>query len=179
MLFRSANVGANFYQTHDRIIIEAGGQRNHLLRDKRQYAAVYLRDVEGDFRADTMILSQEVTGQYAGGGLMVKNDITKPQDISGMTVGWMFPKYCVASFERPMPYEVVKTGRTFKWLKGQGWPWPVASQSGVYGDPDAVQDVGIFANAYSGKNELCRVEFKYFKLEKLISKKDVKLRFHE
>ena len=147
------NTQANFYWTRDHIIIEAGGQQKLLGKDM-EYAAVYLKGVEGDFRAGTMVLSQEVTGMYCGGGLMVKNDMTKPRDFSGLTLGWQFPKYGVARFERPMQYEVVKTGKTFK------WEWIAKARSGgkLKGLPSLVLAGGLNPDNVAAAVRIARPE---------------------
>ena len=113
---------------------------------------------------------------------MVKNDITKPRDSSGGVLGWHFPKYNVVSFEHLMEFEITKRGNTFSggntsnlWAQGHKGGMHnklrVKKKAGKVSSADAVQDVGIFANAYSAKNELCRVEFQYFKIENPKGKK--------
>ena len=158
-----ANTEANFYQTRDRIIIEAGGGVHDIRSEKREYAAIYLKNVEGDFDVSVNVLKQQVTGPYCGGGLLVKNDITKPRDSSGCVIGWRYPKYQVARFEYPMEFHIKKRGNNFD----GGFKVSVE-------DPNIAQDVGIFANAYSAKKQLCRVEFKNFKLERPTSDKVAK-----
>jgi hypothetical protein len=175
-----ANTEANFYQTREKIIIEAGGGLHDIRRQDREYAAVYLKDIKGDFVADVKVLRQEVTGPYSGGGLMAKNDMTKPKDSSGCVIGWSFPKYNAAAFEQPMEFNITKRGNTFVgdknglWLHGNKLLMHSPIKKGEaekVSSADAVQDVGIFANAYSAKNELCRVEFQYFKIENMKGKK--------
>jgi hypothetical protein len=150
-----ANTRANFYQSRDRIIIEAGGGLHDIRSEDREYAAIYLKDVEGDFDISVNAIKQQVTGPYCGGGLLVKNDMTKPRDSSGCVIGWRYPKYQVARFEYPMEFHIKKRGDN---LSGG---FDVSAEDAII-----AQDIGLFVNAYSAKNQLCRVEFENFKLER-------------
>ena len=138
-----ANTRANFYQTRQAIIIEAGGGENRIIHSKREYGVVYLKDVKGDFVATTSV-TQRATGQYGGGGLIVKNDLTKPADNAGFGFARVYPKYDVAGFERgPSHFKLAK-------------------------DPkyaDILQDVGIYVTAYSTRNQLARATFQHFKVQ--------------
>lgn len=151
-----ANTKANFFLTHDgRIIVEGGGGANDIKGDKREYAAVYLKGVQGDFVASAQLLNQTVTGRHSGAGLIVKNDITQPGESSGLALSWHPPKYDVAGAEGPFSFAVEKNGGVFS----------RASQMVSTKDANPTQDVGIFVNAHSERDEICRAEFQYFKLE--------------
>ena len=138
-----ANTKANFYQTRDAIIIEAGGGENRMFSPKREYGVVYLKGVKGDFVATTSV-SQRAIGQYGGGGLIVKNDLTKPEDHAGFGFTLRWPKYNVAGFEHGPTH--------FKFNKNPRY-------AGI------AQDVGIYVTAYSTRNQMARGKFHYFKVE--------------
>ena len=149
-----ANTAANFYQTREKIIIEAGGGEHQIQKPDRQYAALYLKDVEGDFVATATLSVRHVTGPYCGGGLIVKNNMTDPVDHSGCVVDWFYPKYAVCHYEDPQLRQITKTGRRFSALHR------ISTE-----DADSAQDVGIFVHAFSARGELCHVEFDHFTLE--------------
>ncbi len=146
-----ANTAANFYQTREKIIIEAGGGEQHIQTPDRQFAALYLKGVAGDFIATATLSVRRVTGPYCGGGLMAKNDMTNPSDNSGCVIDWFYPKYAVCHYEDIQKRRIAKTGKEISGLH----------QVSVE-DADSVQDVGMFAHAFSAKGELCHVEFDHF-----------------
>ena len=88
--------------------------------------------------------------------MIVKNDMTKPGESAGCVVSWKYPKYDIVGFERPLMFRIDKKGNTFV---GQRHLHEVSPE-----DAETLQDVGIFANAYSARNELIRVEFQHFRL---------------
>jgi hypothetical protein len=149
-----ANCSASFFQTREKIIIEAGGGEHHILRSDRQYAALYLKAVKGDFVSTTMLSVRHVTGPYCGGGLIVKNNMADPSDHSGCVIDWFYPKYAVCHYEVEQHRQIKKEGREFSALHR------ISPE-----DADTVQDVGIFVNAFSARRELCHVEFDQFAVE--------------
>ena len=149
-----ANCSASFFQTREKIIIEAGGGANHIQSPDRQYAAVYLKGVEGDFIATATLSVRHVTGPYCGGGLMVKNDMAKPSDNSGCVIDWFYPKYAVCHYEDQQDRQITKKGEEFSGLH-QISP----------DDANSAQDVGIFGHAFSAKGEMCHIEFDHFGME--------------
>ena len=183
-----ANTKAEYCQMRDRIIIDAGGGRNKLWTREGEYAAVYLKDVEGDFVATVKLLSQQATGPYASVGLLVRNDITKPKDSPGYLLLNVEPKYGGQQTWRadldgdgmldshsygswsgyPMWFKIEKKGKTFAAYTGpDGIKWYKNKRVFEAASAEKHQDVAIFANAYSAKNETSRVELQYFKVEKL------------
>jgi len=189
-----SNTEAVFYQTHDKIIIEAGGEKNTLWSGKEQYTTAYLKNIEGDFTATMYLLSQTVTGPYAEVGLMARNDITKPGKSPGFVILSVEPKYGAQQQWRadtdgdgtldnndygwggyPMWFKLERRGKTFT-----GYTSPTDKiwykNDSVYLVPSAdnIQDVGIFANAFSVKNELSRVVIQHFELEKPVPQQAVK-----
>ena len=149
-----ANVEARFRQTRDRIIIEAGGGRHDIRHTDREYAAVYM-PVDGDFAAEVRYLVHLVTGPYAGGGILAKNDMTRPADDAGCVLAWRYPKYDVPSFADPQDIRLAREGDAF--------------EGGPLVSPDTAAprlDVGIFANAFSGKDEAITVEFEGFHIRR-------------
>ena len=148
------NCSARFFQTREKIIIEVGGGENHIQSLDRQYAAVYLKGVEGDFVATSNLKVRRVTGPYCGGGLMVKNDMAKPSDNSGCVIDWFYPKYAVCHYEDEQVRQITKKG---------------GKLSGIHlispADADSAQDVGIFGHAFSAKGEMCYIEFDHFAVQ--------------
>ena len=183
-----ANTTANFYQTREKIIIEAGGGRVRVGDEGEEYAGCYLKDIAGDFVVTAQLLSQTATGPYAGAGLMVRNDITGAGTSAGYVTLHIEPKYgaqqpfrvdldgdglmdCKSGGcgGRPMWFKLEKKGKQFSaWtsLDGRGWYEEYPQSTYEVPSANAVQDVGLFANAFSVKNELTRVEFAHFKVEK-------------
>lgn len=151
------NTKANFFLARDgRIIVESGGGAANDIKDaNREYAAVYWKGVSGDFAASAKLLHQTVTGRYSGAGLIVKNDIAKPKESTGLVLSWHPPKYDVAGAESPFNFAIEKKGGVFS----------KASQLISAKDASPTQDVGIFVTAYSEKGELCRAEFQLFKVD--------------
>jgi len=183
-----ANTKADYYQTRDRIIIDAGGGRSKLWTREGEYAAVYLKDVKGDFVATVKLLSQVPTGPYASVGLIVRNDITKAKDSAGYLLLNVEPKYGGQQTWRadldgdgmldshsygswsgyPMWFKIEKKGKTFTAYTGpDGIKWYKNKRVFEVGSAESAQDVAIFANAYSAKNETSRVELQYFNVERL------------
>ena len=150
-----ANCQASFFQTREKIIIEAGGGENHIQSLDRQYAAVYLKGVGGDFSATATLSVRRVTGPYCGGGLLVKNDMAKPSDNSGCVIDWFYPKYAVCHYEDEQDRQISKRSGEFSGLH-QISP----------DDADSAQDVGIFGHAFSAKGEMCHIEFDHFGVER-------------
>lgn len=142
-----ANCPASFYQTHEKIIIEAGGGEHQVREPDRQYAAIYLRGVKGDFVATTTFSVRHVTGPYCGSGLIVKNDLADPADNAGCVIDWFYPKYAVCHYEDAQHRQISKEGKTFTGLI------PVSPE-----DADAAQDVGLFVHAFSASQALCHIE---------------------
>ena len=138
-----ANTEAHFYQTRKKVIIEAGGERHDIRNPDREYAAAYFKSVRGDFVAHVDFRIHRATGPYGGGGLLVKKDMTEPEDDTGFGVSWLNPKYRVVVSEMPGSLRLESSEKT----------------------ADAV-DVGMFVNAFSSKGELCQVEFDNFTLER-------------
>ena len=152
-----ANTTAHFYLTRKHIIIEAGGGRHHIRTPAREYAALYLKGVEGDFDAEARLLSQRVTGPYSGGGPIVKNDMTRPSESVGSVVQWRWLKYNVAASEHPVTFRLSKRGSRFR---SRG-----VRHEDLGGPHHREQDVGLFATANSARGELCRVVFDYFRVK--------------
>ncbi len=189
-----SNTEAHYYQTHDKIIIEAGGGKNTLWSEKEEYTTAYLKDIEGDFIATMYLLSQTVTGAYAEVGFMVRNDITMPGKSPGFVILSVEPKYGAQQQWRadtdgnglldsydygwvgyPMWFKLEKRGKTFTaYTSPYDTLW--YKNDSVYAIPSAgkMQDVGIYANAFSVKNELNRAVLQYFKLEKPVPEQAVK-----
>ena len=146
-----ANCEAAFYQTREKIIIEAGGDEQHIVGSDRQYAAIYLKNVEGDFVADARLTVRHVTGPYCGGGVIAKNNMADPTDNSGCVIDWFYPKYAVCHYEDAQDRQVSREGETFSGL------CQVSPE-----DAGSAQDVGVFAHAFSASGELCHVEIDHF-----------------
>lgn len=150
-----SNCSARFFQTREKIIIEAGGGENALQRSDRQYAAVYLKGVEGDFVADANLSVRRVTGPYCGGGLMVKNDMAKPTDNSGCVIDWFYPKYAVCHYEDEQIRQIRKRGKELSALH------QISPDNANF-----AQDVGIFGHAFSARGEICHIEFTHFNVDR-------------
>ena len=146
-----ANCEAGFYQTREKIIIEAGGGERQIREPDRQYAAIYLRGVEGDFTATAKLSVRHVTGPYCGGGLIVKNDLADPADNAGCVIDWFYPKYAVCHYEDAQHRQIMKVGGT---VSGS---IPISRS-----DANSAQDVGLFVHAFSVRQELCHVEVDHF-----------------
>jgi hypothetical protein len=142
-----ANCAASFYQTRDKIIIEAGGGERQIREPDRQYAAIYLRAVQGDFTATAKLSVRHVTGPYCGGGLIVKNDLADPADDAGCVIDWFYPKYAVCHYEDSQHRQIMKVGGTVS------RSIPISTD-----DANSAQDVGLFVHAFSASQELCHVE---------------------
>lgn len=181
--FTYANTDANFYLARGRIVIEAGGGQGRETDSEKQklrvneYGAVYQK-VHGNFSIKVKVASQEVTGMYAGAGLIVGNEIISPGKGYGNLYLNTSPKYGGMGMWRadpdgdgilegkeftlggcPVWYRIDKQGNTFTgYASRDGKEWKDCGKFTVAGAKQ-VQDVGIFANAFSSKNELCRVEF--------------------
>lgn len=153
-----ANCAASFYQTHEKIIIDAGGGEQQIREPDRQYAAIYLSRVKGDFDATATFSVRHVTGPYCGGGLIVKNDLADPADNAGCVIDWFYPKYAVCHYEDAQDRQISKVGRTFAGLI------PISPE-----DANAAQDVGLFVHAFSARRELCHVEVDYFTVDPSIT----------
>ena len=189
-----SNTEAHYYQTHDKIIIEAGGGKNTLWSEKEEFTTAYLKNIEGDFIVTMYLLSQTVTGAYAEVGFMVRNDITSPGKSPGFVILSVEPKYGAQQQWRadtdgnglldnydygwvgyPMWFKLEKRGKTFTaYTSPYDTLW--YKNDSVYIIPSAgkMQDVGIFANAFSVKNELNRAVLQHFKLEKPVPQQAVK-----
>ena len=146
-----ANCAASFYQTHEKIVIEAGGGEQQILEPDRQYAAIYLSRVKGDFVATTTFSVRHVTGPYCGSGLIVKNDLADPTDNAGCVIDWFYPKYAVCHYEDAQHRQISRAGKTFIGLI------PISTE-----DASAALDVGLFVHAFSARQELCHVEVDHF-----------------
>ena len=146
-----ANCAAAFYQTRDKIIIEAGGGERQIREPDRQYAAIYVRGVQGDFTATATLAVRRVTGPYCGGGLIVKNDLADPADNAGCVIDWFYPKYAVCHYEDAQHRQISKVGGT---VSGS---IPISTD-----DASSAQDVGLFVHAFSASQELCHVEVDHF-----------------
>ena len=149
-----ANTNARFWQTREKILIEAGGGRHDIRDCDREHAAVYL-PVEGDFEAEARYRIHLVTGPYAGGGILVKNDMTRPEEDSGCVLGWRYPKYDIPTFVNPVQARVVRRGKEFE---GSHLVSPDTAAECVH--------VGLFATAFSGKGERITIEFEGFELRR-------------
>ena len=189
-----SNTEAHYYQTHDKIIIEAGGGKTLLWRGKEEYTTTYLKDIEGDFVVTMYLLSQTVTGAYAAVGFMVRNDITSPGKSPGFVILSVEPKYgaqhqwradtdgngLLDSYDYgwvgyPMWFKLEKRGKTFtSYTSPYDTLWFKNDSVYLVPSADNIQDVGIYANAYSVKNELNRAVLQYFKLEKPVPQQAVK-----
>ena len=80
----------------EKIVIKAG--EHHIENPDREFAAVYLRGIRGDFVATTMFSECSVTVPYCGGGPMVKSKLAEPLDNSGCVIDWVYPKYAVLHY---------------------------------------------------------------------------------
>jgi len=171
------------------VIIEAGGGAVRIGEKGEEYAALYLKDIEGDFIVTAKLLNQTRTGAYAGAGVMVRNDIAGAGSSAGYVTLHIEPKYgaqqpfradldgdgvmdCMSYGlgGRPMLFELKKNGKTFiaqtsldekKWYEATPQPFYEVESA------NTKQDIGIFANAFSVNNELSRVEFEYITIQKL------------
>ena len=188
------NTEAHYYQTHDKIIIEAGGGKNTLWSGKEEYTTAYLKDIDGDFVVTMYLLSQTVTGAYAEVGFMVRNDITMPGKSPGFVILSVEPKYGAQQQWRadtdgngsldsydygwvryPMWFKLEKRGKTFTaYTSPYDTLWYKNDSVYIIPSADIIQDVGIYANAFSIKNELSRVVLQHFKLEKPVPQQAVK-----
>lgn len=161
-----SNTQANFYQTREKIVIEAGGGRASTYCCG-EHSAIYIPDVEGDFVVTAKLLSQEPTGPYAAAGLVVRNDIADANGRSpGLAVLYIQPKYgglqgWRADFDGdgtadsvryglggyPMWFRIEKVGKTFTgytsvdyemWYIPKTGRWDVENaDEGVYEIPSA------------------------------------------
>jgi len=196
------NTRAHFLQTHDELILDAGGAltENHCSGD---YSAIYLNDVSGDFVVRVRLISQEVTSAKACAGLVVKNDVTDRRS-SGTVVLYNEPKYgsqqawrgdhdgdgqldsiCYGWGAYPLWFTLEKRGTTFTGytsLGGELWHIPQVccsdkklAKDGVYEISSAkpVQDIGLFAYANSDQNDLSRTVFDNFRLARPIPPEEV------
>ena len=183
-----SNTEANFYQTREDIIIEAGGGQSVLWSEKEEYTTAYLKDIKGDFVVTMYLQSQTVTGAYAEVGFMVRNDITSPRKSPGFVILCVEPKYgaqhqwradldgdgLLDSYDYnwagyPIWFKLEKRGNTFTgYTSPSDTLWYKNDVEYNVASADSVQDVGIYATAFSVKNELNHAVLQHFKLEKPI-----------
>lgn len=167
---------SNFYFTKDgHIIIDAGGR----LGIHEDYGAVYVNDVKGDFDAIVKFDDQQATGEYAGMGLIVRNELTdttsngfteytKTLKYGGFYV-WRKDmdgdgKFDQNSYERGKDwFKLSKRGKTFSLFKSNdGKNWEKTEMDYTINSINKIQDVGVFGNAYNNNKKKNRVSFEYF-----------------
>lgn len=170
----------------DHLVIEAGGRSGEL----NHYAAIYVKGVKGDFDAQVRVLSQtQNTGDYAAVGLILRNRIDDVRS-GGLFLDYRVPKYggykiCQwdengdgkvdvrsdgGDAELPVWYKIEKRGdtvRAFSSRDGKNWRPCGFPNLQVYSSPSiqAVQDIGIYGDAWSSHGELSRMEFSDFQVK--------------
>jgi hypothetical protein len=175
-----ANVQHKFFVGRGGVRIEAGGRYGQ----PGDMAAVFFPRVSGDFDATVLCKSQtEWTGENSAIGMILRNDLSKP-DSGGLVQHIRIPKYGgykiwradrdgdgepetrfdTGRAEFPLWLKCSRRGKTIEtFTSADGQSWQSGGKVEV-SSADAVQDVGIYANAWSGDDGAAVAEFGPFTL---------------
>ena len=156
---------------NNNVTVEANG--DDVWTGDDEYAAFWINNVQGDFRAQVQIVNQENTNEWAKAGIMVRNNITKNgpsghADNDGYAIAAITPgngytfqwdsgggngylddhstTYGSPSSSYPSYIRLVKVGTTFTAyykMPGGGNPW-VQFGTQIIGSADTIQDIGLF-----------------------------------
>lgn len=177
------NVPGKVSLGRDRIRIEAAGRHNH----PEDMVALFVPQVEGDFDATVVCVSQsEWTGDNAAIGMILSNELGRPT-AGGLSQHFRVPRYGgykiwvadrdgdgtpearfdIGHVQFPLWLKYEKRGqtlRTYTSADGQNW---LSGGSIDVPSAAAVQDVGIYANAWNADGDCAVAEFRHFTLTPL------------
>lgn len=179
-----SNTPARFARHGPRIEVRAGGGLTTAWDAAgAEYASAYTR-VRGDFVVSVLLESQDPSGPYAAAGLIVRNRIARAPVSPGYLMLCVCPKYGGLPYwgadldgdgvldakdgfpvRYPIWFRIRRTGNRYSaWTSTDGIRWRAGRVFELSSAADA-QDVGVFASAYSAKDELGRAVFSGFELE--------------